>query len=83
MDGVMGDEGDEEESDNILNQVLDEIGIDMMSKVSVFLAHLHDPRHRHEQAASVSRSKASALESDEVESEADAALTRRLEGLKN
>lgn len=34
IDDVMGDEEDEAESDNIVNQVLDEIGIDMGQKMA-------------------------------------------------
>jgi charged multivesicular body protein 2A len=35
LDDAMGDEDDEEESDAIVNQVLDEIGIDLNNKLSV------------------------------------------------
>ena len=33
MDGVMGEEGEEEETDEIINQVLDEIGINLTGQL--------------------------------------------------
>lgn len=34
MDDILAESGDEEESDNIVTQVLDEIGIEISGKVS-------------------------------------------------
>ena len=34
MDDILNESGDEEESDAVVNQILDEIGIDIGSKVS-------------------------------------------------
>lgn len=36
LDDILGESGDEEESDAVVNQVLDEIGIEITGKVTVF-----------------------------------------------
>lgn len=40
LDEMLGESGDEEESDNIVTQVLDEIGIEISGKVKLFIIFL-------------------------------------------
>lgn len=37
LDDILAESGDEEESDNIVSQVLDEIGIEISGKVGFFV----------------------------------------------
>lgn len=40
LDDILSESGDEQESDDIITQVLDEIGIEMSGKVRLFMSQI-------------------------------------------
>uniref|UniRef100_A0A8B9GVG2 Charged multivesicular body protein 2b n=1 Tax=Astyanax mexicanus TaxID=7994 RepID=A0A8B9GVG2_ASTMX len=63
LDDLFEDSGDEEESQDIVNQVLDEIGIEISGK----MAHAPSAGRKNPTAAAASTSKADGISDEEIE----------------